>query len=224
MLEQNWKSLIHFSASADNHFDPHKYSKLYGAAAAAAALGIGGGGGIVRRGWIRQASSGSIIFSPGLSKMTKRLRLKEGEVSHTEVKNLKYPAIPMKCVSMICLFQLYPSIKHSLKVSRSRNKIVEPQILPKKEQRNYSDTDSGWALNHLEFGAPVTPLTTRGVGRRLCPLHYYLPTRIWKPNNISALSTVFLSIWQGSLIKMSKIKLQQLQKKVQIIQNVLSTW
>ena len=50
MLEQNWKSLIHFSASADNHFDPHKYSKLYGAAAAAAALGIGGGGGIVRRG------------------------------------------------------------------------------------------------------------------------------------------------------------------------------
>ena len=40
MLEQNWKSLIHFSASADNHFDPHKYSKLYGAAAA---LGIGGG-------------------------------------------------------------------------------------------------------------------------------------------------------------------------------------
>ena len=136
MLEQNWKSLIHFSASADNHFDPHKYSKLYGAAAAAAALGIGGGGGTVRRGWIRQASSGSIIFSPGLSKMTKRLRLKEGEVSHTEVKNLKYPAIPMKCASMICLLQLYPSIKHSLKVSRSQNKIVEPQILPKKEQRN----------------------------------------------------------------------------------------
>ena len=30
MLEQNWKSLIHFSASADNHFDPHKYSKLCG--------------------------------------------------------------------------------------------------------------------------------------------------------------------------------------------------
>ena len=28
MLKQNWKSLIHFSASADNHFDPHKYSKL----------------------------------------------------------------------------------------------------------------------------------------------------------------------------------------------------
>lgn len=28
MLGQNWKSLIHFSASADNHFDPHKYSKL----------------------------------------------------------------------------------------------------------------------------------------------------------------------------------------------------
>ena len=35
MLEQNWKSLIHFSASADNHFDPHKYSKLYGAAVCA---------------------------------------------------------------------------------------------------------------------------------------------------------------------------------------------
>ena len=49
MLEQNWKSLIHFSASADNHFDPHKYSKLCG-------------GGTWRRGgwhrWRGQASTG----------------------------------------------------------------------------------------------------------------------------------------------------------------------
>ena len=28
MFRQNWKSLIHFSASADNHFDPHKYQKF----------------------------------------------------------------------------------------------------------------------------------------------------------------------------------------------------
>ena len=57
MLEQNWKSLIHFSASADNHFDPHKYSKLYGAAVAAA-LGIGGGGGTVWRGVAESSTAG----------------------------------------------------------------------------------------------------------------------------------------------------------------------
>ena len=36
-------------------------------------------------------------------------------------------------------------------------------------------------LAHSEFGSSVNPIPTRGwVGSRLCPTHYWLPTRTWK--------------------------------------------
>jgi hypothetical protein len=49
---------------------------------------------------------------------------------------------------------------------------------------------AGWTLDNPKFGSSVNPIPTKG--GRLCSPHYWLPTRIWKPNSISESCAVWL--------------------------------
>ena len=67
----------------------------------------------------------------------------------------------------------------------------------------FPDAVSGWAewvLAYPVFGSSVNPIPTRW--DKLCPPHYCLPTRIWKLNDISALSAT----WRTFVNLQSKVR------------------
>jgi len=80
----------------------------------------------------------------------------------------------------------YTLIEFGIKSIRFQNSVCTIFVWHKKVVLS-SDAISGWvgwALAHQEFGSSVN--TIPATGGRLCSPHYCLPTRIWKPNGISA--------------------------------------